>query len=76
MIPGGAVSLIPLVDCCGHLIGAFGYSVLSYLFKRFCKGSGQSRNVVYMVAIDKLFDKIRQGSLGGLRDHYLRQLTA
>jgi hypothetical protein len=70
------VRLVPLVDCCGHVVGAFGYSVLKHLFQKFCKHKSHSRDVIDSLAIDKLFDKLRRGSFGALRIYYEQQLAA
>ncbi len=73
---GSKVRTDPLTDCCGHLIGAFGYSLLMYLFRKFCKGTTYPRHLIDAIAIDRLFDRIRQGNLEALRFHYQQQLTA
>jgi len=73
---GALIKFNPLADSCGHLIGTFGYWLLVYLFRGFCKGTTYPRDLIDSVAVDKLFEKIRQGSFGVLRAHYRHQLTA
>jgi len=73
---GAKVSVKPLLDCCGHIIGAFGYSLLIYLFRRFCKGTTYPRHLMDSVAIDKFFEKIRRGQLTEARAHYERQFSS
>ena len=70
------IRLEPRRDCCGHLIGAFAYSLLIYLFRRFCKRKSYPTELIDSIAMDKLFEKIRQGSFDTLRAHYQHQLTA
>lgn len=72
--PVGATN--PLADCCGHVIGAFGYSVLGHLFRKFCKRKSHPRDLVDSVAINTLFERIRAGSFPSLRQYYEQQLTA
>jgi len=66
----------PLVDCCGHLVSTFGYCLLVYLFKKFCKDKTYPRYLMDSVAIDKFFDDIRQGKFEAVRVYYQRQLVA
>jgi hypothetical protein len=73
---GMKANISPLSDCCGHVIGAFGYAVLVHLFRKFCKGTVYPRHLMDSVAIDKFFEKVRQGHSVALRAHYERQLTA
>jgi hypothetical protein len=76
MSAGVRIKTDPLLDCCGHVVGAFGYSLLVYLFKKFCKGTTYPRHLMDSVAIDKFFERIRSGQLVEVRSHYEQQLTA
>lgn len=73
---GAKIRLDSRVDCCGHLVGAFGYSILVYLLKKFCKGTTYPRHLLDSIAIDKFFEILRHGYFQPVRMHYQRQLAA
>jgi hypothetical protein len=73
---GLKISLEPRVDCCGHVVGAFGYSLLDHLFQRFCKRASRPRDIIDSIMIDKFFERLRLGAFEQVRLHYQNQLAA